>query len=173
MAGRKALGRLFDVGVAVTPADIHGATSTGKRVSLANASGVSVVLVTTKAASGAGNLSLVFGAYAAATGGSASSTNVAPTSYYQKTTSGTWDNTQTWTDVTGATNTGGTVALTGASTLGGVFVFEVLASQMPDGFPHLEVDLISAGTIAQLGTLVVVPHDLEIQRDPGNLAGLA
>jgi hypothetical protein len=50
----------------------------------------------------------------------------------------------------------------------GITVFTVSAASMSDGFTHLEVNVTST-----TGEVVAILHDLNVQRDPTNLAALA
>lgn len=168
MPGMYGLGRLFDAGIDAVPVDLSSAAVTGKRTSMRNASAASVVFI--KASSGGVDPQLVFKAATAASGGTTVLMTTNPSFYYKK-SAASYDNTQTWSKVTGV-NSGGTVTLTGEAGNQGIYVFEVLVDQMPDANPFLEVDTVKASTTAQLGTILVMPHDLEIARTPPNLPAL-
>lgn len=167
MAGMEGLGRLFDLSLAVAPVDLSGGAKTGIRQSLKNASGCTVVVF--KAAGAAGNTDPAFTikSYDAATNGNSDTTTVKVDHYYKK--SGTsYDGTQAWSKVSITSTATPTLSSEGSSA--GVYAFEIFASQMPDGYPYLEVDSSDAGTGAQIGGVLYIPHDLEVQRTPANLA---
>lgn len=169
MAGMIGLGRLFDLGNAVVPVDISAGAQTGKRVRLSRASACAVVLFKGAASSGT-DPALTFNVYAAASGGSASTAYTGPTTMYQK-AGATLANTETWTKVS-VTPSSNVVTLTGEQGHQGIYVFEILGSQLPDGYSFLEVDTGDAGTIAQLAGVLYILHDLTVQRSVTNLAGL-
>ena len=55
----------------------------------------------------------------------------------------------------------------------GIFVFDILSEDLSAGFSYIEVDAAKAGTAAQLGAGLLIPHDLLSQRSPANLAALS
>lgn len=166
MAGMEGLGRLIDLSVAVVPVDLSGGAVTGKRLSLKRASGVTVVVF--KGAGIAGNTDpqLTFKSADAATSGHTDTTTVVVDHYYKKSAT-SYDGTQTWTKV--AITATATPTLSSEGSSAGLYAFEIFASQMPDGYPYLEVDTADAGTGAQIGGVLYIPHDLEVQRTPANL----
>lgn len=166
MAGMEALGRMFDLSASVLPVDLSAAGVTGKRLSMKPGTGCAVVLF--KSAGGVANTDpqLVFKSATAATGGSTDTTTVVVDHYYKKSAT-SYDGTQTWTKV--AITATATPTISGEGSSAGVYVFEVIAPQLPDGYPYLEVDTSKAGTNAQIGGVLYVLHDLEVQRTPANL----
>ncbi len=167
MAGMEGLGRLYDLSLAVAPVDLSSAGVTGKRLSMKPGTGVAVVVF--KAAGAAGNTDpqLTFTSHDAASGGNTDSTTVVVDHYYKKSAT-SYDGSQTWTKV--AITATATPTLSGEGSSGGVYVVEVIAAQLPDGYPYLEVDTAKAGTGAQIGGVFYALHDLEVQRTPANLA---
>lgn len=167
MAGMEGLGRLIDLSLAVTPVDLSAAGVTGKRQSMRNATAVAVVVF--KGAGGVANTDpqLTFKSYDAATAGNADTTTVVVDHYYKKSAT-SYDGTQTWTKV--AITATATPTLSGEGSSAGVYVFEVPVTSMPDGYPYLEVDTAKAGTNAQIGGVLYLTHDLEVQRTPADLA---
>lgn len=167
MAGMEGLGRLFDLSLAVAPVDLSAGAVTAKRQSMKNATAVAVVVF--KAAGAAGNTdpALTIKSYDAATSGNSDTTTVTVDHYYKKSAT-SYDGTQTWTKV--AITATATPTLSGEGSSGGVYVFEIPATALPDGYPYLEVDSQDAGTGAQIGGVLYITHDLEVQRTPANLA---
>ncbi len=168
MAGMEGLGRVLDLALAVAPVDLSAGANTGKRLSLKNASGVTVVLF--KAAGAAGNTDpqLIIKSATAATSGTTDTTTVTVSHYYKK-SAASYDGTQAWTKVTLGAATA-TPTLSGEGSSAGLYAIEIFCSQLPDGYPFLEVDTADAGTGAQIGGVVYIPHDLTVQRTPANLA---
>lgn len=167
MAGMIALGRTFDLGSAVTPHDLSGGANTGKRIHVSRASGLAVV-VFKGAGSTATDPAFTFNVYKASSGGSAAAAYTGPTSMYVK-AAATLAGTETWTK-TAVTPSSNVVTLTGEQGHEGIYVFEILGSQLPDGYAYYEVDSSDAGTVAQLGGVLYILHDLTVQRTPANLA---
>lgn len=167
MAGMEGLGRVFDLSLAVAPVDLSAGAVTGKRQSMRNCSAVTVVVF--KAAGAAGNTdpALTIKSYDAATSGNADTTTVTVDHYYKKSAT-SYDGTQTWTKV--AITATATPTLSGEGSSGGLYAFEIPVTAMPDGYPYLEVDSQDAGTGAQIGGVLYIPHSLEVQRTPANLA---
>lgn len=163
----EALGRLNDVSIAVAPVDLSGGAVTGKRVSLKNCTGVQVVIIKGAASSGT-DPAFTFKEATADTGGTSQAMASPPGYFYQK-SAATLAGTETWSKVT-ATFSSGVVTLTGEEGNQGIYVFDVLADTLSAGFGYLEVDSSDAGAVAQLGTVLYLPHDLDVQRDPANLA---
>lgn len=167
MAGQLGLGRVFDLGSAVKPVDLSGGAQTGKRIHLSRSSAVSVV-VFKGAASGGTDPAFTFNVYKVSSSGSAAATYTGPTSMYQK-AAATLAGTEVWSKVA-VTPSSNVVTLTGEQGHEGIYVFEIYGSQLPDGYAFLEVDSSDAGTVAQLGGVMYILHDLTVQRTPANLA---
>lgn len=167
MSGMLGLGRAYDLGIAVVPVDLSGGAVTGKRIHLSRASGVSVVLFKGAASSGT-DPALTFNAYAAASGGSASASYTGPTLMYKK-SAATYTGAQTWSKVS-VTPSSNVVTIASENGNQGLYLFDIYGTQLPDGFPFLEVDTADAGSVAQLGGILYILHDLTVQRTPANLA---
>ena len=90
---QEALGRLIDISVGVAPVDLSVAASTGKRVGLRNAAGVTVVF---RKGAGAGGEDpvLTFRQHTAASGGT--SQNLATVDHYYTKSAATLAGTETW-----------------------------------------------------------------------------
>lgn len=167
MAGMEGLGRLLDLSAAVIPADLSSAAVTGVRLNMKSCTGVTVVVF--KGAGGAANTDpqLTFKSWNASSGGSSDTTTVVVDHYYKKSAT-SYTGAQTWTKV--AITATATPTLSGEGSSAGLYAFEVVTPQLPDGYPYLEVDTAKAGTAAQIGGVLYIPHDLEVQRTPANLA---
>ena len=170
MSGIEALGRLVDYSVGVAPVDLSGGAQTGKRISLKNTSGVQVVIFKGAASSGTDPMFTFKEATADTSGTSQNMAN--PPAYFYKKSAATLAGTETWTKVT-ASYSSGVLTLTGEEGNQGIYVFDVLAEDLSAGFSYLEVDSGDAGSVAQLGGVLFVAHDLLVQRDPANLAALS
>ena len=167
MAGMEALARLTDFSAGIAPVDLSAAAVTGKRVSLKRASGLMVVLFKGAASSGTDPV-LTFKEATAATAGT-SQNMVTPPAYYWQKTAAALAGTELWTQVA-ATYASGAQTLTGQQGNQGIFVWDILSEDLSAGFSFIEVDAAKAGTVAQLGALLFIPHDLLAQRFPSNLA---
>lgn len=150
MAGMEGLGRVFNV--------IHTGDAVG--FSMTECSAVSIIAK----ASSTATTSL---AVTAATTFAGSYDNFSvtngfslPTRWYQATAA---DGTVAWTKQTASWATN---VLTIGATSGYVSVVDIFGSQMADGYKYLKVTATNA-------TLVVVTHDLTVQRAPANLAKLS
>jgi hypothetical protein len=167
MAGMEALARLVDLSVGIAPVDLSAAAVTGKRVALKRASGLMVVLFKGAASSGT-DPALTFKEATLATGGT-SQNMVTPPAYFWQKTGAALAGTEVWTQVT-ATYASGVQTLTGQQGNQGIFVWDILSEDLSAGFSYIEVDASKAGTVAQLGAVLLIPHDLLSQRYPSNLA---
>lgn len=148
MAGMEGLGRVFNV---ITTADTHA-------FSMSGCSAVSLVVASSGASSIAVTAAKTFGGsydnFTTANGfGQAAH-------WYQSTTA---TGTQAWTKQT-AVWTSNSLALAGTTAY--VSVVDIFGSQMADGYVYLKVTCTN-------GTLVVITHDLTVQRTPANLAILS
>jgi len=167
MAGMEGLGRLFDTSVGIVPVDLSTGANTGFRVSMRNASCMTVLVFKAAAASGTGDPALTIKSWNAATGGSSDTTTVTTDHYYKKAAS-TYAITTAWTKV--SITATATPTLSSEAGNAGIYAFEILAAQLPDGYPFLEVDIAKAGTVAELGGVLYLPHDLQQGgRTPANL----
>jgi len=166
----EALGRLFDVGLAWAPVDAQSA-QTGKRVSLANASAVTFLVI--KAAGTAGDdHSYDVQQHTASTSGTTADLDVV-TRYYVKQET-TLDNDESWEKFTQSAAS----EITDAGAAGTsaeqqqIIAIEVHESQLSDGYTHVSINSGGEGSNAQLSTCVYVLHDLKVQRAPANLGNL-
>ncbi len=162
----EALGRLFDISCGFSPVDTQSGTNTGKRVSLKNCDGVTVVFY--KAAGTANDDPVItLNEHTASSSGS-SQVLATMTKHYQKQET-TLDGDETWTEVTQAAGSTITLNSTSAETEG-IYVIDVNSSELSAGFDYISVDVADTGSAgAQLGCLLYVLHDLKVQRKPANL----
>lgn len=170
MAGIEALGRLVDFSAAVLPVDLSGGADTGKRVSMKNCVGMLLVIVKGPASSGT-DPAFTFKEATAFTSGT-SQVMVTPPAYYYQKSAASFAGSETWVKKT-ATYSSGVITLTSEQGNGGIYVFDVLSEDLSAGFSYLEADSSDAGSVAQLGTVLYIAHDLSTQRDAANLAALS
>ena len=170
MGGMEALGRLLDASVGIAPVDLSAAAVTGKRVSMKRQSGLAVVIYKGAASSGT-DPAFTFKEATAGSGGT-SQNMASPPAYFWKKSAAALAGSETWTQVN-ATYSSGAVTLTGENGNQGIYVFDILSEDLSAGFSYIEVDAAKAGTVAQVGGVLFVPHDLLAQRSPGNLAALS
>lgn len=165
-----ALGRLFDIGLAWSPVDAQSA-QTGKRISLAGASGCTIVVV--KAAGTAGDdHSYALQQHTAYTGGTSADLNAI--SYYYVKQETALDNDESWEKFTQTADDDVTDA--GAAGTSAeqeqIIVFEVDAAQLSDGYTHISLNSGGEGSNAQLSTAIYLVHELRSQRKPTSLPNL-
>ena len=170
MAGMEALGRLVDFTDGIAPVDLSAGASTGKRVSMKRQSGLMVVLFKGAASSGTDPV-VTFKESTADTSGTTQNMATPPLYWWQK-AGATLAGTETWTQVT-ASYSSGAQTLTGEQGHQGVYVWDILSEDLSAGFDYIEVDIAKAGTVAQLGAVLLIPHDLLSARGPANLAALS
>lgn len=167
--GMQALGRLFDVGLCFAPVDTQSAGITGKRISMANASGVTFLCVK---AAGTANDDPVFTLkqHTAYTSGTSADLAAITRVYTKQETA--LDNDESWTENTQAAAATFTGNATSAESQM-LIAFYVGADQLADGYTHLSVDLADTGSAgAQLAAGIYILHDLNVQRKPALLGNL-
>lgn len=161
------LGRAFDISTGFVPVDMQTA-QTGKRVSLRNAGGCTVVVF--KAAGTAGDdPTFTLKQHTASTGGTTADLTIID-HYYLK-TEATLDGDETWvkeTQTAAATivDPGGDGTSAEAQQ---IIVIEVESSQLTAGYDYISLDVADTGTNAQLGCAMYFLRDLEYGRAPANL----
>lgn len=162
-----ALGRLFDLSAGVVPVDLQTA-QTGKRVHLKNCGGVTIVVF--KAAGTAGDDPTVdLQEHDAASSGTSRDLDVV-TSYFLK-AEATLDGDETWSRFTQSAASE-IVDPGGAGTSAEeqqILVIEVEATQLSDGYEWISLNVADTGTNAQLGAVLYILRDLNVQRKPANL----
>lgn len=163
----EALGRLFDLSTGWVPVDAQTA-QTGKRVSLRNATGCTVVVF--KAAGTAGDdHSYDLQQHTAASGGTTADLDIVD-HYYLK-AEATLDGDETWSKLT--QTAASEIAEAGAAGTSAeeqqILVIEVDAAQLSDGYTHISLNSGGEGSNAQLSACLYILHDLTSQRTPANL----
>ncbi|MEU4804319.1 hypothetical protein [Actinosynnema sp. NPDC023587] len=163
-----ALGRLFDISVGWSPVDAQTA-QTGKRVSLRNAGGCTIVVI--KAAGTAGDdHSYDLQQHTASSGGTTADLDII-TSYHLK-DEVTLDGDETWARLAQAVASEITEA--GAAGTSAeheqILVIEIEATQLADGYDYISLNSGGEGSNAQLSTCIYLLRDLMAQRAPVNLA---
>lgn len=157
------LGRLFDLSCGIAPVDLATAAVTGKRVSLRNAGGVTVVFFKEAgAASEATTLDLQ--EHNASSGGTSQDLDVID--HYWLKSEATLDGDETWSEVT---QTAASEITPSASDTQQILVFYVGAEQLSDDFDYISVNTTDTATSGQLGSVLYILHDLAVQRTPANL----
>jgi hypothetical protein len=175
MAGMEALGRLFDASIGYLNIDLNTSGATGKRVSLKNATGVSILCIV-PATAATEDLTFDVQQHTASTAGTSAdldNTGVAGSRgidhFYIKSAT-TLAGTETWARV--AQTEASEVVVSGA-TYGAsqcLVLIEVSASQLADGYSYVSVISPDPGSTARVVSVVYLLHDLAVQRRPANLA---
>jgi len=164
----EALGRIIDLGTGIAPYDTNAGAGTGKRVNLQDAGGITIV-VYKGAGSGTDDPVLTFQQHTLSSGGTTS--NLATIDHYYGKTEAALDNDEAWVKTTQAASQ--TVTLTGSAQLQGIFVFEIEADDLADGYAWVSVNIADTGSAgAQLGAVLYILRDLHVQRKPTNLGNL-
>jgi hypothetical protein len=167
-----ALGRLFDVSVGFVPQAVNNSADvTGKRVSLKNAGGCTIVVVA-EAGTAGDDLDLDLQQHTAASGGTTADLDIIDYYFYKSET--TLDGDETWTKATQAAASEITDATGGAGTSAEeeqIVVIEVDADQLSDGYSYISLNATNAGTNNnKIGTCLYLLRDLKVKRTPANLA---
>jgi hypothetical protein len=161
------LGRLFDLSIGSPITNLGGgANVTGKRVSLKNSSGVTI-LVFKGAGTAAQDPVLTFGQATAASGGALTNTAPLIDHFYKKAATAP-TGAETWSKVTQTASN--VVTLTGESTNQGLYAIFVAAGDLVVRTdPYLEVDIGSVAAAQNLGVVFIL-HDMEVSRAPAKMA---
>lgn len=163
-----ALGRLFDLSTGWSPVDAQTA-QTGKRVSLKNAGGCTIVVI--KAVGTAGDdHSYDLQQHTASSGGTTADLDIVD--YYYLKDELALDGDETWSRLTQTAASEITEA--GAAGTSAeheqILVIEVDATQLSDGYDYISLNSGGEGSNAQLSTCLYILRDLAVQRKPANLA---
>ena len=170
MTGRRAFGRLYDIGSVVAPiADLAAGANTGHRINMKNYASVTFVCFFGAASGGTDTFVPDVQQATAASGGTSGDLDVV-TEWYVK-FEATLDGDETWTRVT--QSAASEVSLTGA-TYGGsiqlIAVFEVSADQLSDGYGWISVDMADAGSGGtRPGSILAIMNEPAYQRRPDAL----
>lgn len=166
-----ALGRLFDIGCGFAPVDLDTSNgATGKRISLKNASGITFVFFAGVAASGTDDLVLDTQQHTAYTSGTSGDLDVV-TEYWIKSETAL-DNDESWTRSTQAAASEITLAGATYAAVQKIVAWHVGAAQLSDGYGWVSVVASITTGAVQLGCLLYILHDLNVQRTPANLGNL-
>lgn len=179
MAGMRALGRLFDIGLGFAPVDLNTAGATGKRFSLQGATGITFLFGMAVAGGGTDDNVITFKQHTAYVSGTSNNlaaatvtTSTGITAYWVKSETAL-DNDEPWVEVTQADLA--TVTLAGATYAATQVLLAVYVSadQLGDGYTHISADFADPGTGGtRLGFGIGIVHDLAIQRAPARLANM-
>lgn len=163
-----ALGRLFDIAPEIAPYDTNAGAGTGLRVSLRNCDNV-VFVYFKGAGSGTDVTVLTLQEHNASTGGTSQNLSKITTVYSKTAT--TLANSETWTKTTQAA--AATFTNTGDATKQGLYVIEVSADDLSDGFGWVSLSAGDTGSAgAQYGAILAITSDLAVKRAPANLVNL-
>lgn len=164
----EALGRSFDVSIGTAPVDLSSAAVTGKRVSLRNAGGCTI-LVIKGAGTAADDPTFTLKQHTAASGGT--SANLAIIDHYYLKSEDSLDGDETWTKVT--QSAAATIADPGGAGTSAesqqLIAIEVDGRSLSDGYDYISLDVADVGSNAQLGAVVYLLRDLMTQRAPAKL----
>jgi hypothetical protein len=164
-----ALGRLFDIGLGWAPVDIDTANAaTGKRLSLARASGVTFVVAGGVGA--ADDLVLDVQQHTAYTGGTSADLDVVTKWWIKAETA--LDNDESWVKVEQTAASECTVVGATYGAMQKIVVIEVDAASLSAGYSHVSLNAAVTTATAQLTTCLYIVHDLAAQRTPSNLGNL-
>jgi hypothetical protein len=171
MSGREGLGRLLDVSVGfVNQVTNNAADVTGKRVSLKDAAGVTIVVFAGAGTAG-DDLDLVVKQHTASSGGTTA--NLAKIDHYYVKAATTLAGTETWSEITqteAATITDAGGAGTSAETQQ-IVAIEINADMLSDGYSYVSVDSTNGGASNdKTASALYLLRDLNVQRTPSNLA---
>lgn len=158
------LGRLYDVAAGVVPVDLAGGAQTGNRVHLKNCSGVAIVFYK-EAGAAAEATTLTLKQHTAAAAGT--SADLAVVDHYYLKSEATLDADEVWTKVTQAAAATVTPAVSDTQQ---ILVIEVDASELDDGYEWVSVDTADTTTAGQIGSVLYLLRDLNVQRAPASLA---
>lgn len=172
-----AVGRIIDIGLGWAPVDLDTANgATGKRISMAGASGITFVVAT--GVGGAEDLVLDVQQHTAYTGGTTSDLDTAAVStstgllkFFIKAETAL-DNDETWVRVTQTDASECTVVGATYGTQQKIVVIEVSADQLGEGYTHVSLNAAITTATAQLSTCLYIIHGLRYQRKPEGLWNL-
>lgn len=161
---QEGLGRLFDISIGAVPTDAVAGAITGKRCSLRNAGGVTIVVVTTGASTDITDVDLQ--QHTASSGGTTADLDITDHYYYKS--AAALAGTETWTR---ATQTAASeITDVGAASEQLLLAIEVDARSLSDGYKYVSLnipDLGSNGT--RHCAILYILRDLMVQRAPANL----
>ena len=161
---QEGLGRLFDISVGAVPTDAVAGAITGKRVSLRNAGGCTIVVVTTGASTDITDVDLQ--QHTASSGGTTADLDIIDHYYYKS--EATLDGDETWTK--GTQTAASEITNVGAASEELLLVIEVDARSLSDGYDYISLDIPDLGTNGTRHCAILyLLRDLAVQRTPANL----
>lgn len=163
----RALGKYFDIAPVLSVGDFSAGARTGNRVHMKNFSVCTFVLYADAGTDG-DDIQVDLQEHNAASGGTSQDLDII-TAYFKKEET-TLDNDETWTRVT-QTAASEVAAVAGSAETENLYVFEVRADQLSDGFEWLSMntpDFGSAGT--KFGGILAILSEPFVMRKPENLA---
>lgn len=163
-----ALGRIFDIGLALAPVDLGTAGATGKRISLRDAGGCTIVFIYGAGTDGDDPVPSLQ-QHTASTGGTSADLSIMDTIYRKAET--TLDNDEAWVKTT-QTAAALMTAVADDAQKQKIYVIEVEADQLTDGYTHISVNQADLSNNAQLAAAIYILRDLRVQRTPANLGNL-
>lgn len=161
------LGRLFDISTGIAPVSFDAGAATGKRVSLRDAGGVTIVAFVGAAASGAESLAFTLKQHTASSGGTSATLDNTNVKYYTKLAT-TLAGTETWA-AAAAPSTGVVTIGTADAAKQGIVVIEVDTVNLSDGYRYISLDSADPGTGVRIGGVLYILRDLKVARKPSNL----
>jgi len=163
----RALGRLFDVSLGVMTADGVAAALTGKRFHMDKCQGVTIVVTKATDAGTTDDFACDLVEHTASTGGTTQDLDIV-TDYFGKTETAL-DGDETWVRTT-QTAASEISAIAGTAELQAIYVIEVLASDLSDGYEWISLNVPDLGsTDVQNITVLYLPWGLSAERKPENL----
>lgn len=167
------LGRLFDISAGIVNVDFNTSGATGKRVSLRNASAVTIAVLLGAAASATESIVGTLKQHTASSSGTTS--NLAAIDSYWVKAATALAGTETWTKVSQTASQTLTIAdtqgaLTGVAQKQAIVAFTIDATSLADGCSYLSLDIADPGSVARVGSVLYLLHDLVVARTPANLA---
>jgi hypothetical protein len=163
-----ALGKTFDITNALSVVDLNTAANTGLLVNMKNAEVCSFVFFGDAGTAGA-DLVFTLKEHDALTGGT--SQDLATITEWFSKEETTLDGDEAWTRVTQTAGATVTVTNTGAD-VEQIYVIEVKATSMSDGFKYLSLDLADASQ-AKIGGILAILSGLKVMRKPENMLAYA
>lgn len=161
----RALGKTFDIACAASVQDLDAGNVTGNRIRLRNASVCTFVIFADASSDGA-DLNLDLQEHDAASSGNSQDLDIITTWFKKDET--TLDGDETWTRVTQSAASEIT-AVAGSAEVENLWVVEVRADQLSDGFEWVSLDITDVTTAAKYGGVLAILSDLAVQRKPENL----
>ncbi|MGV1006824.1 MAG: hypothetical protein ACOYEV_19130 [Candidatus Nanopelagicales bacterium] len=163
-----ALGKHYDIGLALAPVDLSTAGATGKRIWMGDCTGVDIVLVYGAGTDGDDPVPSVQ-QHTAYTGGTSANLVVIDTIYRKAET--LLDNDEAWVKTTQTAATIMTAVADDAQKQK-VYVIPVSAASLSDGYGWISVNQADLSNNAQLAAFLYIKHGLKVKRTPPNCGNL-